>query len=219
MQPSDTDVDYLSITYAIKWRAMRLLKTEKITTFLIVCMICTTWPARVTAGNKDWAVSVYNGRLVDGDLWETLIFQAPLMDASFLAAILSKRIYTLWDRIDLEVEGQVVKHTRDQYHWEFNALTATRLHVLPPEYALDFSTAFGVGLSYATKVPSEEVKLTNDSTQKLLCYLMFEFDFAMPKKTNFSLFTRVHHRSGAFRTFGGVIGASNAWALGVKYRF
>ncbi len=198
---------------------MRLLKTGNLITFLMVFMICITWSATATAEDKDWAVSVYGGRLVDGDLWETLTFQPPLMDASFLATTLTKKIYTLWDRIDLEVEGQIVKHTRVQHHWELNALTASRLHVLPPENALDFSTAFGIGLSYATELPSEEVILTNDNTQKLLCYLMFEFDFAMPKKTNFSLFARVHHRSGAFRTFGGVIGASNAWALGLKYRF
>jgi hypothetical protein len=198
---------------------MRSLKIGKTITFLIICIICTTWISTATAGDKDWAVSVYSGRLVDGDLGQTLIFNTPLLDATFLAATLSKRFYTLWEWIDLEVEGQVVKHIRDQYHWEFNALTAARFHVLPPEWMLDFSPAFGVGLSYATELPTEEVILTNDNTQKLLCYLMFEFDFAIPKKTNISLFARVHHRSGAYGTFGGVTGASNAWALGLKYRF
>lgn len=198
---------------------MRPMKTGKSIIFLIVCIVCTTWISTATAGDKDWAASVYCGRLVDGDLGQTLLFKAPVLDAAFFAATLSNRFFTLWERIDLEVEGQVVKHVQDQYHWEINVLADTRLHVLPPEWALDFSTAFGAGLSYATELPAEEVIQTNDNTQKLLGYLMFEFDFAIPKKTNFSLFTRVHHRSGAFGTFGGVIGASNAWALGLKYRF
>ena len=195
------------------------MKTGKSIISLIVCIVCATWVSTASAGDKDWAVSVYSGRLVDGDLGQTLIFRAPMLDAAFVAATLSNRFYTFWERVDLEVEGQVVKHIRDQYHWEMNILAAARLHVLPPQMALDFSTAFGAGLSYATKLPAEEVIQTNNNTEKLLGYLMFEFDFAIPKKTNFSLFARVHHRSGAYGTFGGVIGASNAWALGLKYRF
>jgi hypothetical protein len=75
-----------------------------------------------------------------------------------------------------------------------------------------------VGLSYATSVPKIEAK-NHDEAAKFLGALMFELAFSHPRIQHWSLVTRLHHRSGAGGLFSGVHGASNAWAIGIRYSF
>jgi hypothetical protein len=48
---------------------------------------------------------------------------------------------------------------------------------------------------------------------------MVELAFAPPSQPNWSVFLRVHHRSGVHGLFNGVSGGSNFLALGVRYGF
>jgi hypothetical protein len=191
----------------------------KIAIILASCFVFSLSVLPAEAEERDWALSFYGGRFVSGDLGEAFRVASPFEDELFLATTLSKRVFTFRERLDFELEGQVVKHVRDQYHWEFNALFALRLHLLPPTKAWDINLAAGYGISYANKVPEFELMRTGGNTDKLLSYLMFELETGLPAFTNFSLFTRIHHRSGTFGLYSGVTGASNAWALGVRYRF
>lgn len=75
-------------------------------------------------------------------------------------------------------------------------------------------------MSYATEVPEVEVRRhPNTGSERFLGYLMIELSVGIPGSPSFSLVARVHHRSGAWGLFSDVHGASNALALGVKYRF
>jgi hypothetical protein len=59
----------------------------------------------------------------------------------------------------------------------------------------------------------------HDRTARLLNYLMFELAVAVPQRPQWTLFARVHHRSGAFGLFDGVSGGSNVVGAGVRYSF
>jgi len=72
------------------------------------------------------------------------------------------------------------------------------------------------GISYNTSSSNYE-QTSRDKESQLLNYLGFEIEALVSKR--FSLVGRVHHRSGAFGTFGGVKGGSNAYLVGFRYRF
>ena len=167
---------------------------------------------------ENWAVTAYGARLTDGDLDDTVTFDANFEDAYLLAVALSRKFYTFRELIDFELEGQIVKHFEDQDHWEFNTLMVSRWLPFPWDKYVDTSFAVGVGLSLATETPEIEDKNHTD-TSKFLAYLLFEAAFAHPDFPQWSVVARIHHRSGAFGTFSGVNGASNAWGAGIRYSF
>jgi hypothetical protein len=43
--------------------------------------------------------------------------------------------------------------------------------------------------------------------------------FALPNTPKWNLVFRLHHRSGIFGLFDGIEGASNAFGIGLKYKF
>ncbi len=166
----------------------------------------------------NWAVTVYGGRLTDGDLDNTVTFRADFEDAYFIALAVSRRVHSIDDWLDFEIEAQAVKHFDDQDHLEFNGLGVLRWQKFPWDHIVDTGIAGGLGLSYATETPDIEAKNHKDTNQ-LLAYLMFETAFSLPHMPNWSVLARIHHRSGAFKLFNDVTGASNALGLGIRYRF
>ncbi len=172
--------------------------------------------AKAENAQKDWALTFYVGRLTDSDLHHSASFNHKFEDAYFIDLALSRRLYTFRDYFNIEIEGQIAKHFGDQDQWEFNGVAYFRWLSFPWDVYLDTSAAVGAGLSYATSVPEIEAKNHNKSTQ-LLGALMFELAFSLPRNSQWSLITRLHHRSGAFGVFNGVHGASNALAVGIRY--
>jgi len=168
---------------------------------------------------EDWAATVYGASQLRGDIWST--FYSPDFDTSyyFIALAVSRRIYSFTKHLDLELEGQGVKHMGNQHHWEFNGLFALRWLTFPWNKYIDTTFAIGNGLSYATRTPEIEEDLHGDKTALLLNYLMLELSFALPETPKWSLVVRIHHRSGIFGLFNGVEGASNALGIGIKYKF
>jgi len=168
--------------------------------------------------DRDWAFSLYWARLTHGTLQETVTFQTGFTDADLVVGALSRRIGSFKEYMGFELEGQVAKHFGDQDHWEFNGLVVARWLPFPWDHVIDTSLAVGEGLSYATETPEVEAR-RHDETSQLLDYLMFELAFSLPSLPEWSLITRIHHRSGAFGLFDGVHGASNAWGVGLRYAF
>lgn len=165
-------------------------------------------------------ITVYGAVMTDGALPETAFLSASFdRDFKFAAVTAAKKIGNLFDKIDFELEGQVVKHIEGQHHWEFNALVVARWIRFPWNDIIKTSFAVGEGLSLATETPQFEEKYHGEETNKFLNYLMFEFDFAFPDNPRWSLVTRLHHRSGIYRLFNGVDGASNALGVGIRYHF
>lgn len=164
---------------------------------------------------RHWSFSLVRAAQVRGGLKNTLTDHWPAY-ISFLRA--AKEFAGSRDGLAWEVEGQLVKHLGLQHHWETNGLVVARWHPFPWDRYLDTSFAIGEGLSYATDVPEVELARGKD-TARLLNYLLFELTFALPKYPNVQLVTLMHHRSGAYGLFSGVVGGSNFFGSGIKYMF
>jgi hypothetical protein len=167
---------------------------------------------------RDWGLTLYLGRLTDATLHQTATFDFSFENAYFIDLALSRRLYTFRDYFNIEIEGQIAKHFGDQHQWEFNGVAYFRWLPFPWDAYLDTSFAAGAGLSYATSAPEIEEE-NHDKTAQFLGALMFEFAFSLPRVPQWSLITRLHHRSGAGGLFSGVHGASNAWGIGIRYSF
>ena len=72
------------------------------------------------------------------------------------------------------------------------------------------------GISYNTDYSLYE-KTFRENYTKLLNYLGFEVEAVV--SSDVSLVGRIHHRSGAFGTYSGVTEGSNAYLLGLRYRW
>ena len=185
-------------------------------TLILLCLINIS--CKSAYAEDDWALTLYGSRLTAGDLSETLNFKAKYEDSYLVALSVSKRVLSFRELIDIEIEGQAVKHFGDQNHWEFNGVPVIRWLPFPWDAFIDTSFAAGAGLSYATETPPIEA-IGVDHTPKLLGYLMFEFAFSLPNSPKYLFVARVHHRSGANGLFDGRLDASNAIGFGIKYIF
>ncbi len=119
------------------------------------------------------------------------------------------------DAFSYGVELQAVGQVGRQEHFEFNLPFVLRYHTQPNVPALR-SLALGIGPSFATEVPQYEVETRGDS-EKFLVYWTLEAEFG-PGASALSLFTRLHHRSGAFGTVADE-GSSNVIVWGLRRRW
>ena len=167
---------------------------------------------------RNFAVTVYGGQLTE-EKWERALSpDADYADATLTVAAASWTAARFFDgNLSCELEAQVGKYFGDQEHWEFNLpLVGFRWHRFPWDDQLATSFAWGIGPSYATRVPKVELE-TNDDSSHWLVYWFGELTFG-PPSANWEVLTRLHHRSDAF---GNVAddGGSTAVAAGVRYRF
>ncbi len=166
----------------------------------------------------DYAVTVYGAVLNDGTLDETFSLSADYnSDYHFTALAIAKRIGRYNEKIDIELEGQFVRHNGKQHYNEYNALAIARWW-FPSNNQKDYSAAIGGGLSYADEIPEIEA-LHHEKTSRLLGYLLFEFTFPLPATQSWQGSVRIHHRSGIYGLFNDVHGASNSLGIGVRYEF
>ena len=169
--------------------------------------------------DEDFAVTVYGGRMTDGDFGDTLTGQADFIDAYVVVGAFSWTFARYLDEaLSFELEGQVGKWWGDQKNMEFNLPVAVRWRKFPWNHYVSTSLAYGIGPSYATKEPAAEID-EHDTTKKFLVYWFAELALG-PPNSNWAGVFRIHHRSGAF----GLItdrgdGGSNTLAAGLKYRF
>lgn len=167
---------------------------------------------------KRFAITAYGGLLTNNDWHDVFTGESLDFPDSWLVALAgSKELGRVFDHLVIELEGQVVRHLGEQDHWEFNVPVVFRWEKFPWDNVVDTSLAYGIGPSYATKVPAEEAARKGDS-QQWLVYWMFEIGLGLPQSQNWSVIARLHHRSGAW----GVVaddGGSNVLALGLKRRF
>jgi hypothetical protein len=91
----------------------------------IVILLGVTWMNDAVAQNpqKDWAVTLYFGRLTDSDLTNTFAFNSKFENSYFVDLGVSRRLFTYKDYFNIEIEGQIAKHFGDQDNWEFNLVS------------------------------------------------------------------------------------------------
>ena len=76
--------------------------------------------------SDDWALTLYRAKLTLATMTDTLNFNAEYEDSYLMALALSKKVSSFKKYIDIEIEGQIVKHNGGQDHWEYNALPIVR---------------------------------------------------------------------------------------------
>ncbi len=169
--------------------------------------------------DRPWSVMYYHGVGTSTDLGQTLAFAIDWVDSQFVGLVLNRVMFSFWRHFTFELEGQVIKHFEKQRNWEYNGLFLVRFHPFILDQYLDIDLAAGEGLSYASSIPViEEEQHPNDSS-RLLNYIVFEVAFTLPRYRNWTLVTRIHHRSGVFGIFDGANGGSNFFAAGLRYHF
>jgi len=167
-----------------------------------------------------WSVTGFNGWFTDdATITQTLKFEADL-DSSyrFAGVALNKRFLTLWSRLEVEGEFQILKHYGSQHQGEFVGLAALRWRTFPWDRWLQTGIAAGAGVSVATEEPEYELKNKGETSQ-VLAYLLFEGELGLRRFPRWTVVGRIHHRSAAFDFFTDSHASSNAYALGLKFRF
>jgi len=163
-------------------------------------------PGRIVAGDIAWEKSYFNalgfrktGEAV-GHSWE-------MLRGTPLAAILQG------------YELVLVQHHGMQDNAEVGAAYTLRTPDLELGAAgVNFAT--GVGLSYALGTPSYEDGPLNDPARRyrLQLLLLFDLEWKLRGYGDWSLVTRVHHRSGVYGLIAPSHVGSNFLALGIRYK-
>ena len=158
-----------------------------------------------------WRATLWGGFMTGNDLGETLIGRSLVFeDSGFLGAGFSRTLAG-GNSIKLEGEIQVLQHTGQQGHLEGTAALSLRWEMSP-----SLSIAVIEGVSYATALPEIEGE-NNDQVSQFLNYLAFEVEYTY--RPGWALAGRLHHRSGAGGLYGNADGGSNAYLMGLRYRF
>ncbi len=174
------------------------------------------WAEYAATDSANSAITLYGGRLSDGDWQESFGPGTHFIDSDLLVAAYGRTLSRSADQTrSYEVEGQIAKHSGIQNHWEYNLLGAVRWHRLPWSHILKSSAAAGLGVSYASSLPIAEATIINQGSEQWLAYWHLELTLG-PQRQPWQASLRLHHRSTAYGLFGDE-GGANAMTLGVRY--
>lgn len=164
----------------------------------------------------DRFVHAYAAQFTHEAFVDTFALQADFDDRWLAAVGIGGRFAAPREHIQLEWELQAAKHWGLLHHEEVNALGIVRRHGYSWDDVIRTSAAFGLGLSYAFERPVYE---TLDSKgERMLVYMMFELTAAPPRTRDWSVFMRIHHRSGVFGLVADVDG-SNFIGIGLRHHY
>jgi hypothetical protein len=194
--------------------------------WFILALLLLALPARAVRCSEPGThrASVYVGRFSGSGLSTDIATlhwrRVDVEDAYLIAFTYGQVLGRLRRDLQLEWELQGVKHFGRQTHVEANALLLARWQRFPWNDWVYTTFALGEGLSLASRTPPLEVERHQQSgSQPLLNYLAIELTLASSSSSPWTGLMRIHHRSGAWGTIGGVYGASNVLAFGVRYSF
>ncbi len=174
-----------------------------------------------------WSLTAWGGQMTNADFGEAFIFDGARREEYLFGIGLNKRIYQSGP-FAIELGGDLFRHqakeqaggsmqpvpfasSSSQEFYEGVIGIGARLWIRPW-----LNIAFIEGISYNTS--ESKFELTNRNRQsQLLNYIGAEIEAFVTNNT--SIVGRIHHRSGAFGTFSGVEGGSNAYLLGFRYRW
>ncbi len=175
-----------------------------------------------------WALTAWGGKMTDANFGKTFFLKGDLRPEYLLGFGLQKRIYRAGP-FSIELEADLFNHkatqqkggkynqstpyskTKSQNFQEAILGIGARIWLMPW-----LSISALEGLSYNTSSSNYESTF-REKYARLLNYLSFEIDASLSKQV--SLVGRIHHRSGAFGFFGGTREGSNAYLLGLRYRW
>ena len=204
---------------------------------LVLPMLLTTWlvtPAFSESTVPSESIMVFGGWATETNFTE--LFYAPqtihLNDIGVIGAAYSRRLGTgnelagdlglgdLGD--DLSVESEIGTSARfgDESLGEVWVALYLRYDGLPWNETIYSTIALNTGLSLLTDLSDfEEGRDKNGESSELLHYLGPEITFADPDAKDLEMVIRLHHRSGVFGLFDGVVSGSTFISSGIRVRF
>lgn len=185
---------------------------------LLAAMLLPATTALASASDRTFSASLYGGVMTDDNWRQSLSGQAGLVDSHILVGAMGWTFYRPANRLwSLELEANVARHFGIQDHYEFNAPVLTlRWDSFPWDKVLDTSLAYGLGPSYATKLPEYE-RQKSGGTEQFLLFWHIEAALGLPG-SNWSTILRLHHRSSGYGMFADK-GGSNILTMGLRYEF
>jgi len=186
--------------------------------FAIFCWPSTAGPADV----PQTRLHIYFGQYTADNMGDTLkIFKAAYEKNYFLAAAYSRDVLELGYGIHLGGEWGVAVRFGENFTGELWGGVVIRPKGFTSREGITIGPAFVVGLSTITKSMGEEIKRETGrrGNASFLFYLGPEIVVTFPGLRRWELVYRLHHRSGAGGTLGGLYEGYNANSLGFRYRF
>ncbi|MFM2158143.1 MAG: hypothetical protein RLZZ124_617, partial [Cyanobacteriota bacterium] len=175
-----------------------------------------------------WAATLWGGQMIDANFGDTFVFKGQMRPEYLLGVGLNRRLLRAGP-LALEFDSNALLHrAARQPGGGFNQ--STPFADTPAQTFGEFTWGFGLrawlqpwlslgmveGVSLNTSVSNYE-KTFREDYSTFLNYLGFEVEALV--SPDLSLVGRIHHRSGAYGTYSGVSEGSNAYLLGLRYRF
>lgn len=175
-----------------------------------------------------WAVTTWTGQMFAANFGDTFLFKGHFRP-EYLAGVNLQRRLVDAGPFALEVDANLLGHqaaaqaggefnqpvpfarTPAQTFGEGTIALGVRFWVLPR-----LSLFFAEGISLLTESSNYE-RTFRQNYATFLNYLAFEVEGLVTPQ--WSVVGRIHHRSGAYGTYNGVSEGSNAYLLGLRYRF
>jgi len=175
-----------------------------------------------------WAVTTWTGQMFAANFGDTFLFKGNFRPEYLAGVNLQRRIVDAGP-FALEIDSNLLGHrAAAQAGGEFNQSVpfaqtpaqtfgeatigiGVRFWMLPR-----LSLYFVEGVSLLSE-PSNYERTFRKNYSTFLNYLAFEVEGLVTPQ--WSVVGRIHHRSGAYGTYNGVSEGSNAYLLGLRYRF
>lgn len=176
---------------------------------------------------RPWSVTIYNGYMTKSTLGEVLaqdfsFHGGPLFSLDIGRELPPTFFLKRWLHFvftSISVHGAVTYEDDPAgYILELNPYIAGYFTHFPWNKYLFTSLGVGEGVSYASHAPTGEARFIRNQ-RHFLNFLMFELAFALPKHRQWEVAIHVHHRSGAYGTYGVSHSGSTAIGLALRYRF
>ncbi len=176
------------------------------------------WKPASPPEERRWSTAAYTGLFTHTRFNEIIRLQTDFDDSYVAALAVNRTLAVHGAHAEWEAEAQVARHWGRQHHFEVNAALLLRWRRYPWDNLVNTSVALGIGPSFALSTPALEEELRERVSRRLL-FMPFEITAGPPgADSSWEVFTRVHHRSGAFDVISRA-GGSNFVAAGLRVRF
>lgn len=175
-----------------------------------------------------WAITVWGGQMIDANFGDVFLLNGRMRPEYLLGISMQRRLWRIGP-LAFGLEANFFGHyANKQAGGPFNQ-KVPNADILTQSFAESIAGIFGrlwlrpwlslgvvEGVSYYSN-PSSYERTYRRAYAQLLNYLGIELEAVISQRL--SVVGRVHHRSGAFKTYSGVEEGSNAYLLGVRYRW
>ncbi len=176
------------------------------------------------AGNC--ATAVYGGRYVENSMSQVLVsdpelpFSWTYADDHLIAGTVSRRIASLWDRVDIEPEVGIGQRFGKQHETEVWGAFFVRYRGFPWDPWVPTSLAVSTGFNYASGVSDiESARARDGEGSRLMHYFSPEITVGLPGMRDREILFRFHHRSGVFGLVSDAWGGAQYGTVGLRWRF